>query len=788
MNRKFGLIGLGLGVAAGSMVGNVNVALAQSRGLEEIVVTARKVEENLQVVPLSITAITAETIERASIRSALDIANITPGLTLLGDDLDRQQNPTIRGLNFDGGRGQEPNVAVFLDGVYLQNSGAISMSMMGMERVEVLKGPQSATYGHNAFSGAINFVTKAPPDKLEGGMELRAGDSGTYSAQASVGGPLVEGKVNARVGYLYDQYGGTFRDKVNGKRLGGWTKKDLDVAFQITPSDGMKFDIGLYSGNDRSGQPKAASFASNCGVFRFCGKLPEAKDVDLVVATRLPEELSGSKRNVKNGRFKGTFEYDAATVELIAGYFNVKVREHAELNAVRDGIPYALVGGGTVNLNTYAGAHVDNEDFSTELRISSPADQSLRWSFGGFYFKTNGEIQSNTTLDSNFIPAGRQLLCTGGANDPCNWLSAGGVSPGRANGVALQGSQQYSGFAKVDYSFNEDLSLTVEGRYVTEDKFSNILSEVTLVGTDPDGPRGKSGRFNDWNPRVALNYQLTDDNFLYVSAARGTKAGGFNAAGVIASELQYDPEKNVTYEIGSKNTFADGNVRLNLAAFYIDWTALQIEAESANPGQLAPVTQNFGSVEAKGGEAELQVAVADGVRINGGLAYTNPEFGNDTFNFNLQAECLAVGTKFCDPARIVSNAPTAKGPRPALSLGGLLRPTVSRWQLTGGFDISLPISESWNWFAIANYKYQSKQFTDVINSRWVGGRHDLATHLGVENDNVRMSFWVQNLLNDQTAIANNSGIARTRRNGSGRVPYAAYLDGRRLGVTLNVKM
>jgi iron complex outermembrane receptor protein len=196
-------------------------AAAQQLRIEEIIVTSRKQEESILDVPLAITAFSAAQIEAAGINDLGDIANFTPGLTfsnLLGEFL---PTPVIRGVAPTDVFG-ENNAAVFVDGVYIAGREGLNFSQLDVERIEVIKGPQSAVYGRSSFSGAINIITARPGDEFAGKAELTFGNDGQIKAMGSVSGPVVAGKLGVRLAAIYDSFDGSYENQnPTGPNIGG---------------------------------------------------------------------------------------------------------------------------------------------------------------------------------------------------------------------------------------------------------------------------------------------------------------------------------------------------------------------------------------------------------------------------------------------------------------------------------------------------------------------------------------------------------------------------------------
>lgn len=776
-----------------------------SNQLDEITVTARKTSENLQQVPIAITALGSDTLAKANAQTVRDIATLTPGLTISGDGSGRGNQPSIRGLSFTGDSSSEGNVAVMLDGAYISNPASMNLGMMDFERVEVVKGPQSAAYGRNAFAGAINYVSKAPPSEFGGKAEIRTGTHETNSGKLSVGGPLIPGLLNVRAGAMYDFAGGSYTDAVNGKDIGGWDKYAAELVARVTPSDRLTFDLGFYYGHDKYGRAMQASFEANCGAVNpltgraaaFCGEVPSGQDLNLVASNFEPSTAVGNEVKVKHARGKATYDLDVAKIELSGSFFDVKQESYNELFGVRNGLPFILAAtetqpAQTVNLTGFSGGAFNNKDYSADFRVSGGGEGPIQWAFGAYYFMTDKDVLTTLGFNSSPIPAGRRIAIGAAQGAPLQsaalinlvnlWLTPDGNASDLI-GVVRSKNSQVSGFGSVAVEPIDGLTANAELRYTSELKRSNVLSLATAApGTDPDGPDGQRARFKYWNPRFTVNYQVTDSHFLYASLAKGTKSGGFNQAAVSADELSYAPENNWTYEVGLKNTLFNRRVHLNIAAFYVDWSSLQILVPSA-VATIGSVITNYGSVKARGGELELQAKIVQGVTLSGGLAYTDPKFGGDTYDFAAPniAVCRLIPT--C-ASRIVTDAPSVRGPVTAISLNKLVRNQVSRWQLTGGLNIDRPLAGDWNWFTALNYKYESSQFSQIDDIRYVGPRHTMSLQAGVERDNIRITAWAMNLLNDLTPYAATAGQGITRYNGEGSIPKAQVPDKRRVGVTL----
>ena len=307
-------------------------------GLEEIVVTARKVEERLQDVPLAITAFSAAEIQAAGIENLDDVANLTPGMTfsnLIGEFL---PVPVIRGIAPTAVQDRENNAAIFVDGVYVSGRQGLNFSQLDLERIEVVKGPQAAMYGRNSFSGAVNFVTAKPTDEFRGKAELTLGDRGRLVASGAISGPLVEDKLRARVAIIMNQWDGSYENQVaDGPDIGGFEYETLQASLYWTPTDRFEAGLSYYTSKDQIDVSALTSVTANCenvagrGVrlANFCGEMPSVGKNGLYVV----KGADGEERDVDHAYLSLKLDSDigqfTAPVRFLQGGADLPLRRLA---------------------------------------------------------------------------------------------------------------------------------------------------------------------------------------------------------------------------------------------------------------------------------------------------------------------------------------------------------------------------------------------------------------------------------------------------------------------------
>jgi iron complex outermembrane receptor protein len=729
---------LSLAIAAALAGGSARAdTSAEMTDLQEITVTARRREEALIEVPLAVSAFTGAQLERAGAVNLRDLAALTPGLTVNDAGAEFYSTPIIRGLaqlNTQNGA-VENNVSVFFNGTYLANAGAINVGMLNLERVEVVKGPVSALYGRNAFAGAINYVTRAPSAELSGDVGVTLGNDARQQVKGTISGPLGS-RVRASLSAVYDSFDGTWKDPVNGRRANDFRKKDALASFSVDASDSVEVRANFYYGDDSFGAPAATHLVNNCaGGTQYCGEMPEGTSVE-VPAGGPDAQAAGNDRKVKHGDV--TLDAglgSAGSLQFIAGYNDSTALQYDEFNRRRDGLAYTLIPGpGTVNMNMYYGDTVEYEDYSGELRWSSPADRAVRLSAGGFWSDAKIAQETKFGINSNPIPAGQRV----GGIAPL-WLTPGGV-PSANRTAARAGVETLSGFASVEVDFATIWTFSTEGRYTRDDKYLQVLSN-SLIPNGPVQPE-QSEAFGFGNFRSAIRVRPTSDLTVYLSAANGTKSGGFNSRATVPQDVAYDPETNVTYELGAKTRLYDGRVSLEAAAFLVDWKDIQILGPSSDPNNPGQVVKNFGSARAYGGEARAGFAVTPAVRWEFGVAYSDPKFRAGTYDFQYAAICSRIPS--CAPR--VTSVNGASG----IDLDGLSLPRQSDWQLTTSVDASRELGSNWIGFARLDASYSSKQYYEPAGLSYWGAHPIVNLRVGGERGPLSVWLWGNNLTNDTT--------------------------------------
>lgn len=750
-----------------------------------IVVTARKREENLQNVPLSITAISAETIKEQGVADLRDIINLTPGLTLSEFGAGTLNVPVIRGMtNLTGGAFAESNVAVFYNGVYLQNNNLVDATFLDIERIEVIKGPVSALYGRNAYAGVINYVTKRPSDSFEGNASVVGGTRGRRSVEASVSGPLGGPALKASLAGRYEGSNGSWKDPATGVPFGGFERYAVQGSVEAKPTEDFSLLGTLFYSNDVFDQPARVLTSGNCGAAAgafqtsICGKIPDFSSTTVVRSAKPKFGIFGNDRDMLLGTFEAKLDLGNLELKSLSAFTDTSYFQRRDQDGTGVGYAFPLAGlpAGTANLSTYSIGSSKDKSFSQELRATLEVGDQITIALGGFYNKYKANQAFTLAVDPTNIPAGR----TATVAFPIGFLDPATGAPAFSQRTHLEDKER-SGFGMIAFKVTPELTISAEARRSKQTKLQNQSSSfLTSAFVDPDGANGISGSWSFWSYRFSADYQVTPDTLIYASVAQGNKAGGFNVGTPSPADLQYDPEMNRTYETGLKTKLFNGAAVFDISAFYADLNSLQLQFIAANG--LTAVVKNAGSAKSYGFEASLSGKVADGVRMGVGLAYANPTFkaGSILNSGAARVQCLNIPT--C-AARVVALPGSAIL---GVNLAGLSLPRQSDWQVNLLIDVRKPLTEKLDWTFRGNYKLESKQYatTPPVNNGWIGSRNTVNLRAGVATDALSIELFVENALNDKTPFNYGSGLNPTNF----QAPLAiVYGDKRTFGVEASIK-
>jgi len=702
-----------------------------AQALDEIVVTARKREESLQDVPISVTAFSGDRLSELQIRNATDIAEFTPGFSFqsyLGRDEDR---PVVRGMaNILG----QANASFFIDGVYVPGSIA-STELRNLERVEVIKGPQAALYGRATFAGAINYVTRDPGNEFEGEVSITGAEHSEFEIAASHMGPIVEDQLYYYIAGRYFEYGGEHRNELTGQRVGDQETRSFTGKLLWTPTDAFDATLRVTYAEDRDGHP--ALWLQGVGLNNcfqrdpvdapaargyFCGEALFNDTVNL--RTDVFPDGGGLKRDVLRTALTMNLDlFDGYTLTSVTGFQDEELTR--ELDVSYGGYdPLAYLWAVFVDLrgSFWRIESFERKSISQEFRFASPVDRPVRWLAGTYYFRDDRDQVQNDKLNplTNF-PA---LI------DPNN------VVLQRNSFTDATITENMAGFASLEMDFSDQWTGTAELRYAI-DRLS--YDPVNIDGTPA---AFQNAKFYSLSPRVTLSYAYSPELTFYGNIARGNKPGGFNDPGIEPELQTYDEEQSTNFEVGFKGQFLDGRARWNMAAFYIDWKDQQLTFTGQRAdGSLNSFIQNVGKTRVMGLETEFSMLLAENWTFDASYSFVDSEIRN--YISQDQADLLG-----CAPAAPdYFDCIQARG-----DVSGNKTPRSPKHQASLRSQYSVPMAGGNEWFIGGNVTLESSRYSQVHNLIETGDRWLVGAQTGIRGERWDVTLWGKNLFNDKTIV------------------------------------
>ncbi|PCI48229.1 MAG: TonB-dependent receptor [Alphaproteobacteria bacterium] len=582
-----------------------------SFAFEEIVVTAQKRAENLQDIPLAVSAYGKRRLEDAGFDNLADLSFMTPSLQF--GNFGPVAFVAIRGAGLENTTaGGDPGVALHIDGVYLGRPVATMFNAFDLERVEVLRGPQGTLYGRNATGGSVNFITAKPTDEIEGLLDVTGGNYDWFRLRGMLNLPLndkmalrVTGFRETRDGYTENTYeGGTKANDADNYGFRGHLNVEvsdnvnmlLSASYVKVQGVGSQPEVREPFPSTNAGPPFGAAGPGPMGVnVRGPGDwFIDSAGNALVNDLTAFKESKNTRESVDNDMLllsaTLTWDLEDITIKSISAYAETSFESHQDSDSSSANLAELVL---TENAN----------QFSQELQFLSNNDSPLQWIFGLFYF------EEDATRASQFFEDRFDFFAKFVAQDCC--------------GVDLGGSvnaKSYAAFGQASYQVSDDVRLTFGGRW-TKDEKDGINSNVLFAPRVNDKVGIDDSQFT-W--RAVVDWKVNEDVMLYASASTGYKSGGINQVAITSAgrEATYDPEFVDAYEVGVKSTLFDGRLRLNLSVFLNQYDDLQFQIFEFG----GPAAFNAKGAEVKGIDGDFQLSVTDTIGFDGSFGYMDSEY------------------------------------------------------------------------------------------------------------------------------------------------------------------
>jgi iron complex outermembrane receptor protein len=760
--RKFELSLASLAVGGASLVIGMDAAPAQtvaqadSAGdalISEVIVTARKRDETLHEVPLSISVFSSQNLEEFGASALEDIAVRTPGFQYVPQGGQRpgrvHTSLRFRGMDINSTNPTQQLATMFIDGIPVAG-GMGGIGLEDLERVEVIKGPQSAFFGRSTFGGAVNYITKNPnATDYQGRLSAKMAQQGLYDISLAHEGPIISDKLAYRItGRLYHTDGPY--SSVDGGKLGEENTEAIQLTLRATPTENLTARARVMVYQDDDGVPAGAfigpglrnCFAKNGGplftpppgytgvgpVDYFCGELPMAPNSMISNNTMLSER----GRQIYIYRDHPLFDHPVWDEVPHLNHMGLK-REALRTSLAID---YTFPGSGivlssnsgynderfiaimdldkTMQPDYFSGNARKTQDFFQELRLASPSDQRAQWMVGLSYYRQHHVSPSSVTWLQPLDVAFRE----GGSDKTVETPAV---------------------FASFNYSFTDTLNLSLEGRYQEDKVDQGLASNGTPM----------KATFTNFMPRAILQYQPTSATNLYATYAQGNKPGDFNSSVIVLNDDErqqvrnqtgggnFVPEEELTnYELGWKQLWLDNRLTTNLAVYYMQWENQQttVPAFIYNPAHpnANPIT----------GERPIQMLVAAGKTDLWGLELDATYRLGRSFEAGMTFGWAASEYKkfYCGFVERFTGSTDCAGNH---------SPRFPEFSGSAHVRYGRDLTERWSGFIRGEAIYSGKAYIDESNLAWTKAYTTVQLRAGLESDALRIEFWVNNLFDER---------------------------------------
>ena len=563
-----------------------------SETIDTVIVTATKREENIQDVPVAISAFSEEVLAERNVQEARDLN--APNFLFPQMYTTSRSYISVRGIfqevnniGFDGG------FSAYLDGVYLGRNMAYDIDMAGVERVEILRGPQGTLFGKNTIGGLMNVVSKRPSQEFEGNVQAEVGNFNLTRLRGSVNLPLADDLLAARISVQKVDRDGYVKNLTGGPEGGSIDLLSSRAQILFTPLERLEVSLSLdYLESDNIGYTSEV-IASESTVPALGDDKP---------FTYHPNQVPVERKWDKGAALTAQYEFDNGhTLTSISG------ARRTRTSWVLDGDATAL-DFYTENLN-------DQQDLlSQELRLASPSGGKLDYVLGLYYYDEDAD-----------------------ATDPIPFTALYPGGPFLVYYNTRVNTEDYAAFAHLDWHLTDALTLYGGVRYTDETKqleserrvlpATYVIPPGFVPGLTTDGtgvPPQVTSQIDSeevtWE--AGVKYAFSDATMAYAEVSTGFKSGGFN----IRDGATVEPEHLTAYEIGAKTTLLEGRMTFNVAAFYNDYEDLQVRSLDLTTVPITVVLHNAASVVAKGLEAEIEAIPVDNLTLHLGVGYVDSTY------------------------------------------------------------------------------------------------------------------------------------------------------------------
>ncbi len=726
-------------------------ALAQ---VEEIVVTAQKVEENVQDVPIAITAISGDALTAAGTTSLENLGQLVPSVTFRKGTTNANSAVVLRGVGtISFSIAAEPSVSTVVDGVVLSRSGQAFADLVEIERLEVLRGPQGTLFGKNASAGLINVVSKGGTDIFEGEFTVEGYEGEEYRGRGTISGPLAQ-DLTFRVNAFYGSYRGNINNVFTKSRINGYEHLGFRglLDFDNGPAR-IKIIADYYEADDDccgevTGVSRGAQLNAELNLPLGVSQGENQRFVNHNLVTESNDRQYGITVNADFDVFSDH------TLSAIYGYRNWNNEELRE----GDFLPRAVVG--TPQLHDRG--FVETDQSSLELRLASDQSKMFKYQVGGFYWRSENtqdftrDVITCTTSTSPVDPR------TGAR--PCNLSDTVNTLFPTATSRSLVDIENYAVFGQATYDFTDWIGLTIGARW-THDSIDYAhrraagvnrttglpatgagISGAPAGGTVASGGNGTvlstgASSNSNFSGKAVLTVKPSDDVMVFASYTRGYKGPAFNVFfnhTRPTNAVPIDEETSDAFELGIKSRFADNRIQVNASAFQVTYDGFQANNFVLLNGAVVTNLTNAGTVRSTGFELDVLANPVEGLDLFANIAYADAKVKR--FNPNP-----------------LTNAPDARN--------GTRLPLAPKWSWNVGAAYETPFQmfgSEYKVYVRTAYNHVGAQFSDLGESGPIAsyGLWNASVGYSDADDNYRLTFMMKNITDDSYVLLNTSAGQR----------------------------
>ena len=601
-------------IALGAMPAFAAQGDEESVSLQAVTVTATRRAESLQKVPVAVSVVDGEQLERDNRNGVASIVQQVPSLNFRTGASNKDTSLFIRGVGtISTSPGVEPTVATVIDGVVYGRPGQATLDLLDLERIEVLRGPQGTLFGKNASAGVLNIVTKAPTEETHGYIDQSYYSGNESRTRFGIGGSLIPDTLKGSLTTLFGSYDGNVDNRANGHEVNGYNRKGVRGKLEFTPNDDLTLTLAADYMQSHDDAPNGV--VSKALTPAFAGALApvSASGHSRDIASDYRSHVEDINKGLSAQLDWNLGNYTLTSITAWRGWDNTQWQDGDRLATITSAFP-----------GTEDKGDLSYDQYSQEVRLASPKGEFVEYVGGLFYMHGKDDETYRRTL---VTPTGSQ------------------------RGVAdyTTTSDSYSAFGETTLNFTSRLRGIAGLRWTHDDleyDHRRVSTSATTVSGIQPGTRSSGSVDEDgWSGRLGVQYDLSDDVMAYVTYSRGYKGPAYN---VFFNMQPRDtdalkPETSNTWEAGIKASAWDNRLTSNLAVFHSEYDNYQANFFDTVANQVVTRLINAGSVSTEGVELDYALQATQNLKLSGALAYTRARIDQFSCPAGAAASCNVDG-------------------------------------------------------------------------------------------------------------------------------------------------